>query len=438
MFTFVHKETDCGIEHILEDYVSLRTTQMKHFGYKTIPTILMNLDNLNFNVILHNEYYAALILETERPDPFNLFPTAELTAITCFGIHVMDQHAKQQQQQLLYRAIAPTADVYTRPVSQTTLHTLESLIDSADLRATTTTINDTDTSTPVITDALVPTEYCFAMKGNKWNFHHHNTSNNQHMMTPSPIAKAMRMHGVRRHVWLGDSGSSCHFTIDDTGMFQWRKIHDPIQVGDGSTVFAVKEGDVSLEVRQKNGQRCHITLEGCKYIPNLPTNLFSITQAISKGWQLGNKGLHIALNKADRHIIFDTVDPSATGVIMQVTKVPISPHATITKRSMACSMIDVATPQIILPDDWLPSSNPVHTKSFEKRFQTQRTQRFQTQAPSTKMNRQATKPFVHRKSEHHQKQTLPTDIQLWDYLQISRIRADESSSESIKSCVLLS
>jgi hypothetical protein len=23
------------------------------------------------------------------------------------------------------------------------------------------------------------------------------------------------------HIWIGDTGASCHFTNDNTGMFQW-------------------------------------------------------------------------------------------------------------------------------------------------------------------------------------------------------------------------
>jgi hypothetical protein len=30
------------------------------------------------------------------------------------------------------------------------------------------------------------------------------------------------------HIWMGDTGASCHFTKDDTSMFQWRKIHEKI------------------------------------------------------------------------------------------------------------------------------------------------------------------------------------------------------------------
>jgi hypothetical protein len=81
------------------------------------------------------------------------------------------------------------------------------------------------------------TEYCFAMTSKPWNFHH------KHNIIPAPpIARPMSVITTSdtRHWWMGDTGSSCHITNDDTGMFQWKHINHPIQVGDGSTIYATK------------------------------------------------------------------------------------------------------------------------------------------------------------------------------------------------------
>jgi hypothetical protein len=116
------------------------------------------------------------------------------------------------------------------------------------------------------------------------------------------------------HLRIGDSGASCHFINDDSAMFNWRSIYDEIGVGDGNIVVATKEGSVRLEVQQRNGKQNIILLHGCKYIEGLRNNLFSITTALSKGWKLSNKGVHIVLEKDNGTIVFETLDPTTYGV----------------------------------------------------------------------------------------------------------------------------
>jgi ribosomal protein L31 len=77
-----------------------------------------------------------------------------------------------------------------------------------------------------------------------------------------------------------------------------------------------------LEVQQRNGKRCTIVLSGCKYVPELRSNLFSITTALAKGWQLSNHGIHIQLNKGHDKIVFDTIDPTSQGILMTVKMIP--------------------------------------------------------------------------------------------------------------------
>jgi hypothetical protein len=129
----------------------------------------------------------------------------------------------------------------------------------------------------------------------------------------------------QRNMWIGDSGASCHFTNDDTAFIKWRTINDVIGVGDGSIAHASKIGTDRLEVHQKNDKRSIVCLNGCKYVKGLRKNLFSITQALTKGWTLSNNGVKITVSKKHGNefgqISFDTIDPGTTGVVMMVKMV---------------------------------------------------------------------------------------------------------------------
>jgi hypothetical protein len=120
---------------------------------------------------------------------------------------------------------------------------------------------------------------------------------------------------VDKYLWIGDTGASCHFINSDKGMFNIKRIHHAIGIGDSKTAVAVKEGSVTIMVHQRNGNKSIVTLHGCKYLPGLSNNMFSITQAISKGWRLSNKGNYIVLEQKNGKIVFDTPDRSIHGIL---------------------------------------------------------------------------------------------------------------------------
>jgi hypothetical protein len=113
------------------------------------------------------------------------------------------------------------------------------------------------------------------MKELAWNFH----------QQPSEVAYSMVEH-QHQHMWIGDSGVSCHFTNDDTGFIKWRSINDVIGVGNNDVSIATKVGTIRLEVIQRNGQRSIITLNNCKYIPELRNNALCLIQSILRHWAL--------------------------------------------------------------------------------------------------------------------------------------------------------
>ena len=121
-----------------------------------------------------------------------------------------------------------------------------------------------------------------------------------------------------KNTWIGDSGASCHMTNDDNGMFDWSKIDEEITIGNGKPMKATKVGSLRLETVQKDGKMRSFTMTNVKYVPDLYCKLFSVTTALDKGFQLGNKGRIIYLQKGDFGIAFDKVFETKTGFILGV------------------------------------------------------------------------------------------------------------------------
>jgi hypothetical protein len=65
-----------------------------------------------------------------------------------------------------------------------------------------------------------------------------------------------------------------------------------------------------------------IVLLDCKFVPDLHVNLFSITKALSDGWELSNRGLSIVLQTPDLEVIFDCVMKTENGYVTGVAMVP--------------------------------------------------------------------------------------------------------------------
>jgi hypothetical protein len=106
-------------------------------------------------------------------------------------------------------------------------------------------------------------------------------------------------------------------------VFNTKRIHHVIGVVDGSTAVAIKQGSVTLTVHQQNGTKSIVTLHGCKYLPGLSNNLFSIATAPTKGWKLSNKGIYIVLQHNNGKIVFDIPNRSIYGLVMYARMVPI-------------------------------------------------------------------------------------------------------------------
>jgi hypothetical protein len=78
---------------------------------------------------------------------------------------------------------------------------------------------------------------------------------------------------------------------------------------------AIKVGSLKCHVIQLNGSSVNVTLKEVKYVPELRVNLFSISKALKKGFDLSNKGLMISLKKESVSVTFDRVIKTLNGSI---------------------------------------------------------------------------------------------------------------------------
>jgi hypothetical protein len=98
------------------------------------------------------------------------------------------------------------------------------------------------------------------------------------------------------NIYIGNSGTSCHMVHSDEGMYDVKSIKEKITIGNGQNIEALKIGKKKGMIKLDDGTIMNVMLNNVKNVPNLaPYNLFSITQAISSGWMLGNEGKTILL-----------------------------------------------------------------------------------------------------------------------------------------------
>jgi hypothetical protein len=111
-------------------------------------------------------------------------------------------------------------------------------------------------------------------------------------------------------------------------MFDVKHIDEKIRVGNGNLLVATKIGNIKLNVTQVNGTDFTITLQGVKFVPDLWVNLFSINQALKKGYSISNNDIIISLNKGSKKITFDRFfkakDGTVSGILMKSCDNPVA------------------------------------------------------------------------------------------------------------------
>jgi len=86
---------------------------------------------------------------------------------------------------------------------------------------------------------------------------------------------------------------------------QCEEIKEPVKIGNGKIVYATKIRRLVVSMTKKNGTKVSFTLENVQYIPSFWVKLFGITAAMSKGCDISNMGLSLAIQKNELKIEFD-------------------------------------------------------------------------------------------------------------------------------------
>ena len=117
-------------------------------------------------------------------------------------------------------------------------------------------------------------------------------------------------------IYIGDSGASCHMVHSDKGMYDATTIKEKITIGNGQSIEALKIGKKRGMIKNDDGTIMNVVLTNVKYVPDLaPYNLFSITQAISSGWMLGNEGKTIILKNGQSVLKFNKMLKTKSGYV---------------------------------------------------------------------------------------------------------------------------
>jgi hypothetical protein len=128
--------------------------------------------------------------------------------------------------------------------------------------------------------------------------------------------KNNKMMYYLENIFIGNSGASCHMVHSDEGMYDVKPIKEKITIGNGQYIKALKIGKKRGMIKLDDGTIMNIVLNYVKYVPKpSPYNLFSITQAISSGWMLGNEGKTILLNNGKSVLKFNKMLKTKSGYV---------------------------------------------------------------------------------------------------------------------------
>ena len=120
------------------------------------------------------------------------------------------------------------------------------------------------------------------------------------------------MAKFNKDTWIGDTGATSHMIHNDEGLLNVTLINEKVKIGNGKEMRATKRGTLPCTIVQTDGTKTNCSIE-VKVLPDLWCNLFSITGAIKKGFQISNKGMMLQLSKGSTTIKFDRIGETTHG-----------------------------------------------------------------------------------------------------------------------------
>jgi hypothetical protein len=117
------------------------------------------------------------------------------------------------------------------------------------------------------------------------------------------------------NIYIGNSGASCHMVHLSEGMYNIKNIKERITIGNGQYIKALKIGKKKQGmIKLDDGTVMKVVVNNVKYVLEFARyNLFSITQAISSGWMLGNEGKTILLKNRSLVLKFNKMLKTKSG-----------------------------------------------------------------------------------------------------------------------------
>ena len=125
-----------------------------------------------------------------------------------------------------------------------------------------------------------------------------------------------------KDTWVGNTRAASHMTNSDKGLIDVQTINEQIRVGNGKFMTATKKGRLPCTIKQsnENDQKCILEV---KVIPEMWCNLFLITSAMKKGFNISSNDMVVSISKGDFKFSFDKVGETMnSGFLMGVKIVP--------------------------------------------------------------------------------------------------------------------
>jgi len=137
------------------------------------------------------------------------------------------------------------------------------------------------------------------------------------------FAATSKAEKFNNYMWICDSRACGNYCISDEGLFDVKAIHKTIKAGNGDTSMATKVGSLKCCTIQVDRSDIDIALYEFKYVPELLAYLFSVHQALKKGYKNIIQDVIISLSKGLSSITFDGMyntkdDGTVIGIKMSV------------------------------------------------------------------------------------------------------------------------
>ncbi|UYV83987.1 hypothetical protein LAZ67_X000796 [Cordylochernes scorpioides] len=125
-------------------------------------------------------------------------------------------------------------------------------------------------------------------------------------------AETSAFYAETKDSWIADSGATDHMTFRREWFSTFEEIPEgvhPVCLGDGKQIYAKGKGNIDI-LSYVDSQKINATLLDVLYVPELETNLFSISTATKHGLTLICKGNQIKLTKNSKVLVTGIKDNS--------------------------------------------------------------------------------------------------------------------------------